>query len=155
MKTVEYYINGKLFKTIPYDKWDDYDIEGILERRGYGEVYDQDTCNELPEGGKLYVNIKKLKVVVLTYKIYTGHVDCRGNKIYKDDLVEYMGFQSRIHEKWGEDDVYYVREDGPRWMTWNAYNVLDWKDVKKVKDILGMKKKDWKVPEVCGLEILK
>ena len=154
MQTVEYYINGKLFKTVSYSRWDNVNVEGILERKGYREVQDQRFYEGLPNDAKIFMHIKKLKVVVLTWKINTGHTDGKGNKIYRDDVVEYLGIQSRIYKQWGCEG-YYVRDDYKDRWGWKDYEITDWSKVRKVKDALDMKKDVWNNPETCGLEILK
>ena len=158
-KTIEFYLNGKLFKTSSYDRWDhmnDYIIHDILNKRGYVEVYDHELYEDIPDNGKLFINAKKLKCVLFTWKVYSGHKDGKGNKIYLDDVVDTpYGFQSKISEMWGYDDTYYVRRSSKTSWGWSDYTIYDWNDFKKVKDVNGTPKKYWNEPETIGLEILK
>ena len=157
IRQVEYYLNEKLYKTCPYSQWDKVNdqIKSMLLKNKYVHNYSSEYTNRLPETWEVYVLPEKYKVVVVSHKIFTGHYDRKGNKIYIDDKVKTpYGFESRVYKHWDELDHYYVRQFGLRDRT-TDYDIDDWSQYEKVKDVNKTPKKFWKNPETTDKSIIK
>lgn len=147
-ETVEYYINGKLFKSAPYAKWDNLDskIKKLLNKKGYVEVWNDSFLNTVE--GKVYVNVANHRCIVVSHKINTSLVDKCGVPLYQDDIIEgVMGRRSAIHMHYNKE-TYYVRFPWGR--GWDDYDYTDFSDWTKVEDAIGIPKKYWKKPLMIG-----
>ena len=158
IRQVEFYLNEKLFKTCPYSQWDKVNeqIEHMLFKNKYVHNYSSEYMNRLPETWEVYVLPEKFKVVVVSNKIFTGHYDRKGNKIYKGDMVKTpYGFESCVHGHYDEPDHYYVRRYGPRDCDWTDYDIDDWSQYEKVEDVNKTPKKFWNKSETTDKSIIK
>lgn len=139
-KNIEYYINGKLYRKCTYDKWD-YTIgkiREILMKKGYMRVY----SDSFVSYDEVYVNLKKGKSIVINYKIFSGHCDCKGRKLYEDDtVVSSFGEVGKLHKHFNGDTFYIWNDRGYR------TEIFNWDDYEKVGDCIDMDKKYWKVVE--------
>ena len=157
IRQVEYYLNEKLYKTCPYSQWDKVNdqIKSILLKNKYVHNYSSEYTNRLPETWEVYVLPEKYKVVVVSHKIFTGHYDRKGNKIYEGDMVKTpYGFESRVYKHWDELDHYYVRQFGLRDRT-TDYDIDDWSQYEKVKDVNKTPRKFWNKSETTDKSIIK
>ena len=146
-KKIEFYFNGKLYKTCSYEKWDvteDY-IKAVIYKGGYKEVYINSTSyNTIPSNSIVYINPSKYKMLLFSWKIFSGFFDKNGNKIYDGDkVITPFGFESYVHQHWG-NDVYYVRKEnlGGCW-SWKDYDIDDFKRYEKIKDVNDTPKSNW------------
>ncbi len=157
IRQVEYYLNEKLFKTCPYSQWDKVveQIKSMLRKNKYVNNYSSEYTNRLPDTWEVYVLPEKFKVVVVSHKIFTGHYDRKGNKIYEGDRVKTpYGFESGVYGHWDSPDHYYVRQFGLRDRT-TDYDIDDWSQYEKVKDVNRTPKKFWNSSETTDMSILK
>lgn len=158
IRRVEYYLNEKLYKDIPYSQWTKTaeQIKHTLLKNKYVHNYSSEYMNRLPDTWEVYVLPEKFKVIVVSHKVFTGHYDRKGNKIYEGDRVETpYGFESSVHGHYDGPDHYYVRKYGPRDCDWTDYDIDDWSQYEKVKDVNRTPKKFWNKSETCGNEIFK
>ena len=142
IRQLEFYLNGKLYKTCPYSQWDKVsdNIKNILRKNKYAHSYSSEYTNR--------------QVIVVSHKIFTGHYDRKGNKIYDGDKVKTpYGFESRVHKHWDDLDHYYVREYGLRNRT-TDYDIEDWSQFEKVEDVIKTPKKFWNEQEMTDESIL-
>ena len=159
--TVEYYIDGKLFKSCPYKKWNALSerIKNILRDKGFHEVY-SDNFYKYTHGSSsdVYVNLPKRRILVLEYKINTGHCDMHGYPIYEGDIIENDNYPaSELHGHYN-NETFYIQCKQP-----NKYNPSSLRETdvdippgalegfRKVKDVLDMPKKFWKKPQTTRL----
>lgn len=151
-QTIEYYINGKLFKTCPYLKWNKTadNIKELLNKKGYTHIWTESWENIVD--GKIYVNVKTHKCIELSYKVNTGLTDKNSYPIYEDDVIEKDGRQAKVNAHWN-NETYYVRFPKYRYSCGfrlddgnEIINLLDFKEWKKVKDAVNISKKQWKTP---------
>lgn len=157
-ETVEYYINGKLYRKCPYSRWNKTDdiINRTLDEKGYIEIWSDSFMNNecIPFHSKVYINLKKEKCIVVGYKINTGLVDKRGNSIYHDDVIQDSeGRRSDVNMHYN-NKTYYVRF--PKYEEWYGQkyerrhidiNLTDFSEWEKVEDALKIPKKFWKQPQ--------
>lgn len=150
-RTIEFYINNKLYKTCPYNKWDETAnyISSMLTKGGYFEVYNEHMARELNMWKKkVYVNPQTFKCIVYSSKINTGHVDKFGNTLYNGDTVKTpYGFDSELNEHFIGPNKYYVRESFGNYWTCKDYDVTDFNELEKVKDVIDSPKEQWVKPE--------
>ena len=139
-RIIEYYFNNKLYSKCSYNKWD-YSISKIREmllKKGYIRVYPDSVMSY----DEVYVNLKKGKVIVIAHKIFTGHYDCKGRKLYEGDtVVSSTGEIGTLHRYFDRDSFYTMNDRG--FIT----EVFNWDKCKKVGDCIDMDKKYWKVVE--------
>lgn len=157
IRQIEYYLNGKLFKVCPYNQWNkvSYQIKDILYKNKYMYSYSNEYINRLPNTWDVYVLPEKYKVIVVSHKIFTGHYDRKGNKIYDGDKVKTPhGFDSCVNGHYDSPDHYYVRTYGLR-SSWSDYDIDDWSQYEKVEDVNKTPKKFWNEPEMTDKSILK
>ena len=137
---IEYYFNGKLYSKCSYNKWD-YSIGKIREmlmKKGYIRVYPDSVMSY----DEVYVNLKKGKVIVIAHRIFTGHCDCKGRKLYEGDtVVSSTGEIGTLHRYFDRDSFYTMNDRG--FIT----EVLNLDKCKKIGDCIDMDKKYWKVVE--------
>ena len=157
-ETVEYYINGKLFKTCPYaqiNKVSEY-IRDMIHKKGYVGVWTDSFLDEIPFGAKVYVNIKTGMCIVVAEKINTSITDKCGQPLYHDDwIVDAAGHRSMLNMHCN-NETYYVRypheKREPELQNWSwnhgeyEFNLTDFSDWTKVEDVLKIPKKHWKKP---------
>ena len=158
IRRVEYYLNEKLYKDVPYSKYGETDeqIKSTLLKNKYVHNYSSEYMNRLPDTWEVYVLPEKYKVVVISHKIFTGHYDRKGNKIYEGDRVKTpYGFEASVHGHYDGPNHYYVRQYGPRDCDWTDYDIDDWSQYEKVKDVNKTPKKFWKNPETTDKSIIK
>lgn len=152
-KRVEYYINGKLFKSCAYSKWDKLDtqIDNLIDRKGYVYVY-SDHFKGISHKAKVYANPSKGRCITVEYKIFTGYTDAHKNRLYEGDYVKNIGFWESMEGELnhralvtGDSDGYYVRN----YESGNDYDLDEsvFGDLVKVKDVNGTPKKYWKNPQ--------
>ena len=157
IRQIEYFLNEKLFKTCSYNQWNKVSeqIKDMLYENKYVHNYSERYVNRLPNTWEVYTLPEKYKLIVVSHKIFTGHYDGKGNKIYEGDKVKTpYGFDSWVHGHWGEIDKYYVRKD-IRWMVWKDYDIDDWSQYEKVEDVNKTPKKFWNNSEKTNKSILK
>lgn len=155
-KTIEFFINNKLFKNCPYKKWTETfnSIKTLIKKKGYEEVYSGSFCNRIHCDAKIYVNIETFKCIIVNYRINTGYKDKKGNNIYEDDKVNTTyGFISTVNGHWDwkfnkkHPTPYYVRKSNESSWGWNDYDVENFADYEKVEDQMGLPKKHWNTPD--------
>lgn len=153
-KSIEFFINNKLFKTCLYDKWDETNdkIISLIKKKGYNEVY-SDSLDKHHDA-KVFVNIKTFQCIVFNYRINTGYKDGKGNKIYEDDKVNTpYGFTSFVNGHWDWEfnnehpTPYYVRKDNENSWGWHDYDIENFKDYEKIEDQMGLPKEIWNKPD--------
>ena len=156
-ETVEWYINGRLWKTCPYSKINQMSekIKDLLDKNGYEYVYNDSFRNRI--NGDVYINIKEERCIVLTDKVNTGLTDKNGFPIYHDDTVEKDGETSRVNMHWN-NETYYLRfpvyEEcfgQKRERGWRDVDITDFSGWTKVKDAIDIPKKHWRKPLVTTL----
>lgn len=156
IRQLEFYLNGKMYKTCPYSQWDKVsdNIKNMLSKNKYVHSYSGEYINRLPDTWEVYVLPEKYKVIVVSHRIFTGHYDKKGNKIYKGDKVKTpYGFESRVHHHWDDPDHYYVRAYGLRDRI-TDYDIEDWSQFEKVEDVIKTPRKFWNEPEMTDISIL-
>lgn len=74
IRRVEYYLNEKLYKDVPYSQWTDTaeKIKHTLFKNKYVHNYSSEYMNRLPETWEVYVLPEKFKVVVVSHPILFG-----------------------------------------------------------------------------------
>ena len=147
-KIIEIYINGKLYKSCPYNRWDSaYNaVIHSLVRKGFvfASVDRSRLKKPIPCSSDIYVNPYKYECAVISTKIFTGYTDKNGYKIYKEDILRTpFGVDGEVNQHW-DSETYYVRRyfnEG----TWKScdYDVEDFSRYEKVKDVAGTPKKEW------------
>ena len=146
-KIVEFYVNGELYKSCPYNRWDSaYNaIIRLLQKKGFvrASVDRNHLKKPLPCSFDIYVNLSKYECAVIYAKIFTGHADKNGYKIYDEDILRTpFGFDSEVHQHM-DSETYYVRQHfEDSWET-HDYDVEDFSQYEKVKDVAGAPKKEW------------
>ena len=139
-RIIEYYFNGKLYRKCSYNKWN-YTISNIrnmLKKKGYIRVYPDSVMSY----DEVYVNLKKGKVIVIAHRIFTGHCDCKGRKLYEGDTVVYSNDEiGTLHKYFDRDSFYTMNDRG--FIT----EVLNWDKYEKIGDCIDIDKKYWKVVE--------
>ena len=164
-KIVELYINDKLYKAVPYNKWDEEDekLKTFLKRKGYFEQYD-----DLPgfkhqhEHPHVWIIWDKFIILVTCYKIKTDLVDKHGNILYTNDIVKYTDgcytIESCLCEK-PFNKGYYVRE----YLTHQGMcsrvrdtDITDEniKNITKRRDVINLPRKQWNQPELFDIKTL-
>ena len=149
MRTVEFYINNKLYKSCPYDQWDSTDkcILNDISKNGYIPIYSERFMNKLPFHAKVYLNLDTYKCLIYVYKIFTGMYDKEGNKIYEDDtIMTPYEFESGVYRKFDKDE-YYIRQEYKDSWGWKDYDIDNFKECIKIKDVNMMPKDIWNEPE--------
>lgn len=147
-KIIEIYINGKLYKSCPYNRWDSaYDaVIHSLKRKGFVCASVDRNLLKKPIycSSDIYVNPSKYECAVIYAKVFTGYTDKNGYKIYHEDILRTpFGFDGEVYQHWGSE-TYYVR----RYFDYNAckgcdYDVEDFSQYEKVNDVVGTPKKEW------------
>lgn len=139
----EFFINGQKLVT----KFTSFEvITSHLKKKGYERV-----CESTLQG--IYVNKKNYKCVFLQGVEFTGYYDATGNKIYKEDIIEYQGKEERLYGTYPFEGYYIrhsVRLEGFYWPKTTDYyfkNQDDFSEVKKIKDVLDRDKRFWNKPE--------
>ena len=120
----EIYENGKLIKTIRnLDKIDSF-IQKYKEKHGYKCIYEGLGGDN---GRYIFVNIKKQKTSIITYKEFLGVYDKKG----KAEINE--------HYNWSGDPkakpTYYYRVQKPHSWGYSEYDITDFSKYIKVHDI--------------------
>ena len=156
-KTIEFFINNKLFKTCPYNKWDETDkqIHSLIKKKGYINVYNESLYRVIHSDAKIYVNPKTFQCIIFNHRINTGYKDGKGNNIYDGDKVNTpYGFDSYVNEHWNSDSLknikptpYYIRKHNDRSYGWHDYDIENFKDYEKIEDQMGLPKKQWNNPD--------
>lgn len=147
-KIIEFYINGKLHKSCSYNRWDsvhDAVIQSLI-RKGFvcASVDRNRLKNPIPCSFDVYVNLSTYECAVIYTKIFTGYADKNGYKIYDEDTLRTpFGFDSKINQHFNSDKFYVRRYyENNRW-GWDSYDVEDFSQYEKVKDVAGTPKKEW------------
>lgn len=146
-KTIEFYINGKLHKSCSYNRWDsvhDAVIHSLI-RKGFvcASVDRNRLKNPLPCSSDIYVNPSTYECAVIYTKIFTGYTDKNGYKIYDEDTLRTpFGFDGQVNQHFNSGKFYVRRYYENRW-GWDDYDVEDFSQYVKVKDVAGDKKKYW------------
>jgi len=161
-KTIEFFINNKLFKTCSYNKWNDTDkqIVSLIKKKGYIEIYGEELHRNIHHNAEVYVNPKTFQCVILNHRINTGYKDGKGNNIYEDDKVNTpFGFVSTVNGllDWefnkGRPTPYYVRKNGEHsWEGWHDYDIEDFSEYEKIEDEMGLPKKMWNNPDTITIK---
>lgn len=135
---IEYYFNGKLYQKCSYDKWNYTigNIRNMLKKKGYIRVYPD---SKIPYN-EVYVNLKKGKVIAISHRIFTGHCDCKGRRLYEGDTVVYSTGEIGTLNKYFDKDGFYIWSDRGF-----EGEVLNWESYEKVGDCVDIDKKYWKV----------
>lgn len=147
-KIIEIYINGKLYKPCPYNRWDStYNaVIRSLRRKGFVCASVDRNCLEkpIPCSGSIYVNPYKYECAVIYAKMFTGYADKNGYKIYDEDTLRTpFGFDSKINQHFNSDKFYVRRYyENNRW-GWDSYDVEDFSQYEKIEDVAGTPKKEW------------
>lgn len=155
-RALEFYINGRLFKTCPYTEqdvlWETWDktesrIDEIIMKKGYTYVTSDVLRGMVSSDATVYVNPHNYKCVVKEHKIYTGRRDSKGNKIYTGDKVKYLPHDivSEVNAYYDREDEYYIRDYHTPYGT-ETYNNIDFKECVKVEDVCGFPKARWNKP---------
>ena len=156
-ETVEWYINGRLWKTCPYSMINQMSdkIKATLKKKGYEGVWKESFMNRV--NGHVYINIDKQKCIVIGRKINTGLTDKHGYPIYHDDRVEKDGEQSSVNMHYNRETYYlsfpaHMEWHGQKYSRgWRDIDISDFSEWTKVKDALDIPKKHWKKPLVTTL----
>ena len=150
---VEWYVNGRLWKSCPYKKLDQTDnkIKDFLKKKKYEEVWNDSFLNRV--NGDVYINIEKQKCIVLADKVKTSFCDKYGYPIYEHDTIEKDGISQEV---WMDPshEYFYVTYPVYRtetWgFTWNTgskiIKITDFSEWTKVKDALDIPKRLWRRP---------
>lgn len=146
-KTIEFYLNGKLYKSCPYSRWDSAYSAVIhsLIRKGFvcASVDRNLLKNPLPCSSDIYVNLSKYECAVIYTKIFTGYTDRNGYKIYDEDILRTpFGFDGAVYQHWNSE-TYYVRQYFENSWKTHDYDIEDFSQYEKVKDVAGTPKKEW------------
>lgn len=143
--SVEYYIDGKLFKTCSYSKWDVTEklIYARLRKKGYESFWVESLMNKVSFHAKCFYNLKLHKIIVLEYKVNTGHCDIDGNPIYQDDIIENDYFEATELNTHYDNEHYYLRYGN------KDFNIepIALEGFRKVQDVLKIPKRYWKKPQ--------
>lgn len=158
--SVEYYIDGKLFKSTPYNKWNEVNdkIRDILHKKGFHQVY-SDEFYRYTHGSSsdVYVNLPQRRILVLEYKINTGMCDMDGYPIYDGDTIENDNYPASELNGHYNNEYYYIRCKQPnQFGTGTSEKEVDippgaLSGFRKVKDVLDIPKKYWKKPQTTRL----
>ena len=141
-KTIEFYINNKLYKTCSYRSWDrvDEEIKNIFNNKGYVKVWNDSFLNKISCNEEVYINPLEHKCFIFAYKINTGFVDKKGNKLYKGDtVITNYSFISKIYEHHGKKGYYVTDEREFGW-----YYDVDLEKCEKINDVNNIPSEKWK-----------
>ena len=150
-KIIEFYINGKLYKSCPYDMWDGAhdDVIRSLRRKGFvcASVDRNLIKKPIPCLSGIYVNLSTYECAVIYTKMFTGYADKNGYKIYDEDTLRTpFGFDSKINQHFDSDKFYvrrqYYENNRLEW-EWDSYDVEDFSKYEKIEDVAGTPKKEW------------
>ena len=146
-KIIEFYINGEFYKSCPYSRWDRtyHGIVNSLRRRGFvfGSIDINQVKTPLAPATEIFLHPSNYDCAFLYHKIFTGYTDKNGYKIYDEDTLRTpFGFDGQVNQHFNSDKYYVRRYHENRW-EWDNYDVEDFSQYEKVKDVAGDKKKYW------------
>jgi len=149
-KRIEFYLDGKLYGSFPYNKWDNEldKLKKVLAKKGYVRLYG-DEWNKTDD--VWYGNKEKKTLLVYQYRICTGYKDKSGHMLYQDDFVTDGSLESRLLGKPFEEDQYYIRRDRG-WMSWTDTDINNADEASRLKKLsdacFGKNKKMWDVDKI-------
>lgn len=158
-------MNDRLYKAVSEDEWDHEanELAHILRLKGYREQYSNPPGFEYPsDNAYVWINWKKKKILILSYKARTEFEDRNGNILYEDDRVQYNDGFYKIEttlnaHPFGEG--YYIRE----YLTHEGMcsrvrdTDIDENNIKyvtKIKDVLEFPKRNWNSPKIFDINTL-
>jgi hypothetical protein len=129
---IEVFENTKCIATLDHlDKWEDF-LYDYIDKYNYKNVYESGGGDS---GIYLLVNWVERKSVILSYKSYIGYKDKNGKKLYYNDIIaDEFGNTSEIWQHYDNDHYYFRITKG--WLSWNDYDIEDFKKYTKVSDVL-------------------
>lgn len=137
-KVVEIRVNNKPYKTLKNLSDLDKFLRDFQDKNKYTSISETHSGSY---GMVVYADYKKKKSLMLTWKQFIGFYDKNRKKLYYGDRIEDChGNRSEIHQHYDAtgDEGYYFRINGERWMEWKDYDITDFREYKKVKDVLDI-----------------